>query len=562
MRWRFRAGLLFFIIAFFLVSGKLFYWQIVKADELSRLGRNQYSQQQLIMPQRGDIKTSDGFPIATTKLSYLVFANPKEIGDRQGVSDKLSSLLDLDSATISAILSTPDRYWMGIKSNLTDDTKKHIDALKIKGVGFEEQYKRFYTEASMAAHLIGFVGKDAYGNDKGYFGLEGYYDRQLQGRPGQAVLIHDARGFPVLSQFDETTGEKDGRNLILNIDRSIQYVVEQKLKAGIQEYGAESGMAAVMDPKTGAMLAMTAFPAFDPTHFFDFDPKTYKNPFITDTYEPGSTFKPLIMASGIDYGLITPTTQCPICDGPVAVGGYDIHTWNNEYFKNIDMIHVMIHSDNTGMVYISQKLGLDKMLETLKRFGIGDQTGIDLEGELAPGLKDPSEWHVIDVATTSFGQGISVTPIEILDAFASIANKGIRMQPHVVKKIITSDGEKFPIEPKVLDKTMSPESAKVMSEILVHAVNEGEAKFARLKGYRIAGKTGTASIPVNGHYDATKTIASFIGFAPADDPKFIALVILNKPTTSIYGAETAAPIFFDIARDILTYYGIAPKGDE
>lgn len=561
MTWRYHFTLVFFALAFFAITAKLFWWQAVKAEELSMLGEAQYSKNLQIPPVRGDIQASDDFPLATNKLSFLVFANPKEIKDKDNTASTLSPVLGIDSATISAALSQ-DKFWVPIKSSVSNEMKQRIDALHIPGVGFQEEYGRLYTEASMAAQLLGFVGKDTFGNDKGYFGLEGFYDRQLRGRPGQAMVINDAFGRPVLSRFTGDSGEQDGRSLVLHVDRAIQFLLESKLKEGIEKYGAESGMAAVMDPSTGGILAMSAFPSFDPRSYGTYDGSLYKNPFITDTYEPGSTFKPLVMAAALDKHLITPTSTCPICDKPVSVGGYDIHTWNDQYFKNINMIDIMIHSDNTGMVYIAQKLGLDDMLSFLHAYGIDDSTGIDLEGELSPGLKPKNNWYPIDLATAGFGQGISVTPIELLDAFASIANKGVRMEPHVVSQIITPDGQKITIPPKVLDHPISEESAKVMTEILVHAVNEGEAKWARLKGYRIAGKTGTASIPLNGHYDPTKTIASFIGYAPADNPKFIMLVILNKPTSSIYGAETAAPIFFDIAKNLLVYYGIPPSGDE
>jgi cell division protein FtsI/penicillin-binding protein 2 len=223
------------------------------------------------------------------------------------------------------------------------------------------------------------------------------------------------------------------------------------------------------------------------------------------------------------------------------------------------MIDVIRRSDNMGMVFVAQKLGVYRMISYLTKFGIGQLTDIDLQGEVAPSLKPKGEWYKVDLATAGFGQGISLTPLELLSAFAAIANKGKRMQPLVVASVEMPDGKIIKIEPKVLSKPISEKTAKIMTEILVNAVNKGEAQWTRLKGYRIAGKTGTASIPVEGHYDPDQTIASFIGFAPADDPKYVMLVILDKPTTSPYGSETAAPIFFDIAKDILSYYGIPPS---
>ncbi len=561
MQWRYVFVFLFFVVSFFAIEIKLFEWQIVKAEELSLLGQQQSSSQLQIIPKRGDIVTSDGFPLVTNKLSYLVFANPKEVAQKDQVAQLLAPILTEDSASISAKLSL-DKMWVPLQSNVSNATKEQIDKLNLPGVGFEYSPVRFYPEASLAAQLVGFVGKDAQGNDKGYFGLEGFYDKQLAGRIGIGTEVHDAFGRPVLAELNDNSGEQDGRTLQLHIDRVIQFLLEEKLRKGINDYGAVSGMAAVMDPKTGAILAMAAFPSFDPRSFWEYDTSNYRNPFITDTYEPGSTFKPFVMSTALDAGLIKPTSTCPICDKPVQVGNYAIHTWNNEYFPNTNMIDIMKHSDNTGMVYISTLLGHGKELGLLKAFGFGQTTGIDLQGELAPELKSDNEWYPIDYATAAFGQGISVTPIELLDAFSAIANDGKRMEPHVVASITTSDGQNIPIPPKVLDQPISSNAAKVMTEILVTTVNEGEAKWARLKGYRIAGKTGTASIPVAGHYDPTKTIASFIGYAPAEDPKFSMLVILNQPTKSIYGAETAAPIWFDIAHDILLHDGIDPtEGD-
>ena len=557
MRGRFLIVLIFFAFAFLCISGRLFYWQILKAPELQVQAQAQYGNVVQLFPQRGEIKAADNFPLVTNRLSYLIFANPKEIKNIGKTTSVLSPLLQEDTATISGLLNL-NKYWVSLKSDTDYTIKNKINSLHVPGVGFEENYTRFYPEASMAAQLLGFVGKDNNGNPKGYFGIEGYYDAMLKGRPGAATEVHDALGRPVLSQINEDVAKQDGRSLTLHLDRTIQYIVEQNLQQGIEHFGAQSGMVAVMDPKTGGILAMAAFPSFDEGKYAQFADSLYKNPFITDTYEPGSTFKPLIMSAAMDAGLVKADSKCSICDGPVQIGGYSIETWNSKHFPNETMMDIIKNSDNDGMIYVSELLGHDRMLSYMNKFGIGDTTGIDLQGEEAIPLRPQSQWYPIDYATASFGQGISVTPIELLDAFSAIANNGQRMEPHVVATITTPEGQDIPIQPKVLDTPISAETAKVMTEILVYTVNKGEASFARLPGYRIAGKTGTASIPVAGHYDPTQTIASFIGFAPADNPKFSMLVIVNRPTSSIYGAETAAPIFFNIAKEILAYYNIAP----
>lgn len=555
---RLRLTFFFIIFCFVAIIARLFYWQVVKAQELTLLGQSQYDSLIKITPKRGEIKTSDGFPIVANKVSFLVFANPKEIKEKNKVTEALSSLLSVDSATVGGQLSL-DRFWVPIKAGVDSTLKEKVEKEKLPGIGFELQFARFYPEASMAAHMVGFVGKDENGEDKGYFGLEGFYDRQLRGKSGMAVKTRDALGRPILSKMGGISGAVDGRLLILSIDRAIQFIAQKRLKEGIEKYQASGGMVGIIDPKTGNVLAMASYPSFDPKTYWEFPEDVYKNPFISNLYEPGSTFKSLVMAAALDSKVIKPETKCPVCAGPVSLGGYEIRTWNNKYYPNSTMIDVIKHSNNTGMVYAGSMLGIDRLLSYLKKFGIGELTGIDLQGEVAPNLRSSDMWYPLDAATLSFGQGVSVTPIELLSAFSAIANEGKRMEPHVVAKIQTSEGETITIQPKVSEQPISPTTAKVMTEMLVNAVANGEAKWARPKGYRIAGKTGTSQIPIAGHYDPDKTIASFIGFAPADDPKFSMLVIVDRPTTSIYGSETAAPIFFDIARDLLTYYNIPPS---
>ncbi len=558
MIWRYRTILLILIGILCLIIVRLFYWQVVKASELSLLGQSQYGRVIKVLPQRGEIKTSDNFPIATNKISYLVFANPKEIKDKEENSLLLSHVLGVDRASVSARLSL-DRFWVPLKSGIDMQEKEKISKLNLPGVGFEKQFIRYYPEASMAAHLLGFVGKDEAGGDKGYFGIEGYYDRLLRGKEEIAIQIHDALGRPILSRANENSKETRGSNLILNINRSIQFIAEEKLKKGIEQYGASGGLVGIMDPKTGNILALSSFPSFSPSDFQDYTPNLYKNPSISNLYEPGSTFKPLVMSSALDSNLVTPQTKCSICSGPVSVSGFDIRTWNDKYYNDNNMVGVIQHSDNIGMVFVAQKLGIDRMINYLSAFGIGDLTGIDLQGEVSQSLAPKELWYPVDLATKGFGQGISITPIELLSATSAIANKGVRMEPHVVGAVEDPNGKISKIPPKILGKPISEQTAKVMTEILVNAVNKGEASWTRLKGYRVAGKTGTASIPVKGRYDPNQTIASFIGFAPADNPKFAMLVVLDRPTSSIYGAETAAPIFFSIAKNLLLYYGIAPS---
>lgn len=551
---RFGIVLIIFFILYITLVARLFYWQTVRAEGLKRIGINQSSQVLPMPAVRGQILTSDNFPLATNTVSYLLYSNPKLIHDKADAATKISSILGVDPASISAKLSQ-DRYWVRLDQNLDNTTKTKIDALKIPGLGFEEEYTRFYPEASMAAHLVGFVGRNADGAPEGYFGVEGRYNEQLAGRDGANYAIRDALGNDIVGDVRESP-KIDGRTVKLTIDRTVQFFAQKALKVGVEKYEADGASVIVMEPSTGKILAMASYPDFNPQDYYDFEPNSYTNPVLSSLYEPGSTFKVLVMGAAIDKGLVTPSTRCNICDKPVEIGQYNIRTWNNQYIPNISMEDVIVHSDNTGMVFVSRKLGLSTMVDYFKKYGLGQPTGIDLQGETTGIIKDEPDWYTIDLATASFGQGISLTPIQLVTAVNSIANGGNLMQPYVVSQITTPDGKVIDIKPKVKNKTISAAAAKTVTSMMIDAVERGEAQWTKIKGYKIAGKTGTAQIPVAGHYDPNQTVASFVGFFPPNNPRVTMLVVVHKPKTSIYGAETAAPIFFNIARDLIKYYNI------
>lgn len=546
-----------FIIVYILVALRLFYWQIVRSDELKIIGQTQSTDQLILSGKRGEILSSDSYPLATNRTSYLLYANPKLMRNKKAAVEILSQILEVSSASVSSELEK-NLFWVRIKSGLNEDKKSEIEKLGIKGFGFEEESKRFYPEASMAGHLIGFVGKNKEGKDIGYFGLEGFYNNLLEGRDGRLYIVKDALGTPVLTTVREEK-KIDGRSLVLTVDRTIQYITERRLREGIERYKADGGSIAIMDPSTGGILAMAGSPSFQPANYFEYDEGTFKNPAISSLYEPGSTFKVLVMSAALDTDTVEPDTRCNICSGPITIGDYTIRTWNNKYHPFTTMTEVIVNSDNTGMVYVSQKLGLKNLLFYLKKFGLGETREIDLQGEIGASIRDEDSWYPIDLATAGFGQGIPVTPVQLLTAVSSIANDGRLMKPYVVSKIVTSGGKEIRIKPKEVRQVIKESTARAMTWMMVKAIEEGEAKWTKIEGYRIAGKTGTAQIPIAGHYDPERTIASFVGFFPADKPKISMLVILNNPKTSPYGSETAAPIFFKIARDLINYYNIPPS---
>lgn len=545
------------IAAFLTIILRLFYWQVLKADALRLEGHGQSSLTLVSTAKRGSVLFSDNFPIATNKVSYLLYANPKKVDSFESYARSLSKILGVDEASISARLNQ-DLYWVSLQSRLSYEQKEEIEKLNLSALGFEQETERDYPEASMAAHLIGFVGKNQDGENQGYFGLEGFYDRQLRGREGSIYLIKDALGNPILTDVREDK-KIDGRTLVTTVDRSIQYMADTALKTGVENYGAEGGSIVVMESKTGKILASSSYPKFDPGKYWEYDGKYYTNPIVSNLFEPGSTFKVLVMAAGIDSGEIKPDTKCPICDGPVEIAGYQLKTWNNKYYPNSTMTEIIQHSDNTGMVYVGQKLGIEKFMSYIQKFGIGSLTGIDIQGEAIDPLRPERKWKELDLATASFGQGLLVTPIQLITAVNSIANDGQLVKPIVVDKILPPDEEPIEIKPEVIRQTVSRATAKAITWMMVNAVDQGESKFTKIPNYAVAGKTGTAQIAVEGHYDPDNTNASFIGFFPAQNPKITMLVIVNKPKTSIYGSETAAPIFFNVARDLIQYYNIEPS---
>ena len=561
MRFKFLKVVYIFIFA--AISIRLFYWQVIMFDELSVRAEQQHLVSFRLEAPRGSIFSADGALMGSNKPSFLLFGLPKIIKNPDEAALKLAQVIVSDHKEIQAkredIRSklSQDLYWVILEKSISLELKGEIEKIDIEGIGFENIASRLYPEGSSAAHILGFVGADAMGKQTGYFGVEGFYNGQLKGVGGILTEEKDARGLPILMGKFLNKEPKKGNDLILNIDRTVQYTVEKNLKAGVEKYGAKSGSVVVMDPKTGAILAMASFPNYDPGDFASFPKEYFKNPIVADSYEPGSTFKVLVMAAALNENLVKPDTKCDNCSGPVQISGYTIRTWNNQYQKELSMTDAIIHSDNTGMVFAGKKLGVDKLYEYIKSFGFGTLTGIDLQDETSPDIRPKNDWREIDLATASFGQGIAVTPMQIVRAVGVLANGGKLMEPQVVSKI-RDEGRVTEIKPRVVRQPISEETAKAVASIMVDAVVKGEARVFAPKGFKIAGKTGTAQIPVAGHYDANKTIASFVGFAPADDPKLVMLVRYEETTSSIYGAETAAPTFFEIAKELLAYYNIAP----
>src|SRR3989344_4644805 len=349
--------------AFTLIWLRLFYWQVLSHELLSNLADNQHFFRLEIPPARGEIRSRDGTPLVANQTAYLVFAEKKYVDDIEEYSEKLAPILEEEEASISGLLNEHD-VWVPIKHQVDEQTVDKIKELELAGLGFEREDKRFYPETSMAAHLLGFVGKDALGKPKGYFGLEGFYDKELAGQPGFLLQERDAYGNPIVIGKIDRIEPKHGRSLVLYLDKTVQFIAETKLKKALEKYGAKAGNVVILDPKTGGILASASYPNYDPLLFSEFPDEYYRNPIVADTYEPGSTFKPLVMAKAFELKKLKPTDTYDE-SGPVTVSGYQIKTWNSEYHGKISMSEILQYSSNVGMVYISSMLGKDGMLSLL-----------------------------------------------------------------------------------------------------------------------------------------------------------------------------------------------------
>jgi cell division protein FtsI/penicillin-binding protein 2 len=563
-----RIILVAFIILFASLIVRLFYWQAIKGASLSDEANNQYNSSKVISAPRGNILAPDGSYWVVRTQAWLIWANPKQItGNPSDIAGKLAPFFVTDindkpgtlteTLRLTGLLGKANSSWVALKQKVDDATKRNIEALGLKGIGFDPQADSYYPEASSAAQILGFVGKDDKGADTGYFGLEGYYDLPLSGKPGFIGGQKDALGSPILLGGTTEVSAIPGVDLSTNIDKRIQTLAENGLSKGIQKYEAAGGSVTIMDPGTGKILAMASMPSFDPVKYSQYNDSLFKNPVISDSFEPGSILKVVVMASGIDAGVVKPDTICDICSGPLKVDKYLIKTWNEVYHPNISMTDVIVDSDNVGMSFVGQKLGANALYDYLNKFGIGVKTGIDLQGETAPKLRERGTWNVVDLATASFGQGVAVTGIEMVRAVAAIANGGYLVTPRVVNST-QGDGWQEKANTGSPIRIISQQAAQEATQMMVEAANLGEAKWTKIPGYNVAGKTGTAQIPVAGHYDATNTNHSFIGFAPATNPKFLMLVTLNSPKSSPWAAETAAPLWYSIAKDLFPYLGIQP----
>lgn len=426
----------------------------------------------------------------------------------------------------------------------------------LSGLDLVAAPQRVYPAGTIAGHVLGFVNQEG----QGFYGVEGYYDEWLSGKP---ITIH--RPFiPLEARLQPDP--PSGVNLVLTLDLAIQQMVETVLKETIETSLAESGQVIVMDPRSGEILAMAAWPVLDPNRYEPWLPDTVEedqgNPVITPgvagTYEPGSTFKVLTMAAALDLGRVKPETEF-IDNGQIEVGGHIIRNWDGRSWGQQTMIGCLEHSLNVCLAWIAaDRLGATDLYASLRRFGVGQLTGVDLAGEVSGELRTPRDpdWTEPDMGTNSFGQGVSLTPMQLLTAVSAIANHGDMVQPHMVRQVVGPQGAYWP-QPTVLGRPITRQTADTLTEMLAQSL-EGETRYAVVQGYRLAGKTGTAQIATEKGYDPKWTVASFVGWGPLPDPRFLVLVRIDKPATAPWGSVIAAPAFQEIAERLVVMMGLPP----
>ena len=559
-----RSSLLtvFLLLIFCLIAVKLFYLQIVKGGEARLQADQQHSIYKKLFPSRGEIKLADKFsneavPVATNTKSYLVYAVPSDILNVNLTATSLASVLGLDSKDILAKITQSDKKYVPLKKQLTDQEQQKIKDLALPGIYFDSEDTRIYPQGDFLSQTLGFVGYNSQGIKSGLYGLERYFDKDLAGTPGELVAEKDPSGAQI---FGATMNEKpaqDGADLILTVDKTIQFQVQSILQEMVTKNGADSGSVIVMNPKTGAILAIASYPDFDPNSYGKVtNPSLFNNQAVSGTYEPGSTFKAITMAAAVDEGKVTPDSTYTDT-GKVAVDNYVIKNAEGGARGVQTMTQVLDWSLNTGAIFAENQIGNPDFLKYVQKFGFGKPTGI----QLAEGRGDLSGLNgnvQVNYDTGSFGQGILVTPLQMVQAYGALANGGKMMKPYIVQSEIYPDGTIKNTQAVVVGQPISAQTASTMDAMLVDVVENGFGKEAKVPGYYLAGKTGTAQVAQNGKYIANDNIGSFVGFGPVENPQFVMIVRVDHPRDASFAESTAVPPWGKLAQFILNYMQIQP----
>ena len=547
--------LLIFLVLFIALLSRAFQLQVLSGQKLKNLAQKQHTTVLQLQPERGVIYDRNGEKLAASIMADSVCADPSKISDPVRTSRLIAEILNLDKATIFRKISELKNFcWLARR--ISPDQAANVESANIDGIFLIKEPKRFYPNGELAAHLLGFVGADASGLE----GLEKKYDDVLKGKPEKLAWARDAKGKKLFLRVEKDVAKVDeSLNLVLTIDSRIQYLVETHLKDAVLTKGAKGGVAIVMDPKTGEILALANEAGFNPNNVNGLTPEKWRNLAITDYFDPGSTFKPFLVAGALEAKAVKESDTFYCENGSFAVADRTIHEANRQRHGRLAVPAILKYSSNIGAVKIAQKLGKEKFYEYIESFGFGTKTGIDLPGESTGLVRPVQNWTKVDAATIAFGQGVSVTAIQMITAMSAIANNGVLMKPYIVRGYADKKNRMIKMyAPQAMRKVVSPDVAKRLTNMLTEVVGavDGTGKNARIVNVAVAGKTGTSQkFDFTRHvYSSEKVKTSFMGFFPADNPQFAILVILDEPQRDKWGGVAAAPVFENIGEQILNCF--------
>lgn len=541
------------------VAARLVYLQVFEHKHLTAAARRQHNKVVDIPARRGSMYDREGRELAVSLDSKSLYGIPCRVDNPGRVAVRLAPLIGMPVDKLKRKL-TGEKSFVWLTRKASPGVPDKVDgAGGFDGMlGWIDDSRRYYPKKELASHVIGFTGMD----NEGLEGLESMYQREIGGSPGKSVTRKDRKGREIFSVQDGYVGPQRGRDLILTVDEKVQYIVEKELDRLMAEYSPASVSAIVMDPKTGEILAMANRPAFNPNNWDEYGSGAWRNRAVADIYEPGSTFKIVTAAAAFEEKTVSPDERIYCGEGKIDVCGRVIHD-SHKIPGAIKFSEVIQKSSNVGTIKVALRLGADKLHDYARRFGFGEKTGVDLPGEAQGKLRDASKWSGVSIASVAIGQEVGVTPLQMLQALNTIANGGVRNTPYVVSAIAGADGRRKDVRPRQGgERVISAATAKRLTDILCTVVEDGgTAVQANVKGYKVAGKTGTAQKydPAIGRYSREKYTSSFVGFVPADNPRISVIVVVDEPRGEIYGGIVAAPAFRAIVEQSLTYMRVPTR---
>jgi cell division protein FtsI (penicillin-binding protein 3) len=541
-----------FGIGFLAILGRLFAVQIVRHADLQAQALEMHIRHVTLRPERGRMLDRHGHVLATSIAVPSISARPREIRAPESVAVQLANVLERPVSVVRQQLTSKSPF-VWIARQVTPEIVTRLQALRLPGIYFEKETRRYYPKRHLAGQVLGYVGVD----EQGLGGLEHLYNRELSGQPRRLTWQRDAMGRAVRLLTEDAVEQPRGADLYLTLDERLQSEAEKQIAAQVQQTRAKGGLVIIMQPQTGDILAMAAYPFFNPNDFREASQQVWqRNRAVTDPVEPGSTFKLVVAAASLEESTVRPGEVFFCENGLLVRGGRRIR--DHEPYGQLRFAEVFEHSSNICTIKISERLSPFMLYHYIRRFGFGEKTLVDVPGEDAGQLRPPQQWSRFSHASLAIGQEIGVTPLQLVTAYAAVANGGLLMRPRMVERLV--DGEEvqeFPVE--IRRRALAPETAERLMAIFTGVVKRGTGKSAAIEGYTVAGKTGTAQKPDRGRYSHQKIVASFVGFVPAEAPQLVMLVLVDEPQTLRWGSQAAAPVFKRIAQEALRHLQIPPR---